>query len=76
MSHCRILVEGNLFYEVYKAYHSYDSQYLSEMFKKPWDEYNTRNGKALVQHKCNSTTCGSHSLKYEGARMWNKLYVF
>ncbi len=59
--------------EVYKVYHSYDLQYLSEMFAKQRDEYNTRNGKALVQHKCNSITYGLHSFKYEGARMWNKL---
>ncbi len=58
--------------EVYKAYHSYDPQYLSGMFKKQRDEYNTRNDKALVQHKCNSTTYGLHSFKNEGARMWNK----
>ena len=50
--------------EVYKAYHSYDHQYLSEMFERQRDEYNTRNSKALVQHKCNSTTYWSHSFKY------------
>ncbi len=42
--------------EVYKANHSYDPQYLSEMFKKQKDH--TRNSKAHVQHKCNTTTNG------------------
>ena len=41
---------------VYKAYHFCEPQYLSELFKKQRDEYHTRNRKALVQHKCNSTT--------------------
>ncbi len=58
MPHCCIIVEGTLLLEVYKAYHSYDPQYLSEMFKKQSDEYHTRNSKARVQHKCNSTTYG------------------
>ncbi len=35
------------------------------------DEYYTRNSKALVQYKCNSTTYKLYS--FEGARMWNKL---
>ncbi len=61
MSLCCILAGGQkVLLEVYKAYHSYDPQYLSEMFKKQRDEHDTRNGKALVQHKCNSTTYGLH----------------
>ncbi len=59
--------------EVYKAYNSYDPQYLSVMFTKQRNEYHTRNSKALVQHKCNSTTYWLHSFKYKGARMWDKL---
>ncbi len=47
MSHSCILVKENLL-DAYKAYQSYEPQYLSEMFKKPRDEYHTRNSKALV----------------------------
>ncbi len=52
--------------EVYKTCHCYDPQYLSETFKEQRDEYNTRNGKALVQHKCNSTKYGLLVLSMKG----------
>ncbi len=61
--------------QVIVLFHSYDIQYLCKMFEKQRDEYHTRNSKALVQHKCNSTTYWLHSFKYEGASMWNKLYL-
>ena len=59
---------------VFKCTHYIAPSYLRDLFKVRNERMITRSKTYLIQPKVRTTRYGLNSLRYDGARIWNKLH--
>ena len=59
---------------VFKCTHNIAPSYLRDLFKVRNERMTTRSKKYLIQPKVRTTRYGLNSLRYDSARLWNKLH--
>jgi len=59
--------------EIFKIIHKIGPSYLQELFARKVDVHNFRGSFRVTMPKFRTIQLGKHSLRYEGAQMWNQL---
>ena len=71
----RINAVKSLMIELFKILEGMTPDYLSELFVKADNPYDTRDKCKLIQPLKRTTTYGLHSFQYYGAHVWNMLPI-
>ena len=62
--------------EIYKTLSNIDPRHMQELFERSSSSYSTRRPNDLKVPRVNQTTCGSRSIRFEGARLWDHLRAY